>query len=74
MDQVDGRARCPVRAEVYANSAYSAGARGPLPESLYGILYDKAQVYWDGRFSMQLSVTHCYKLRWPLLDHQLASP
>ena len=44
LEQLDGRARCPVRAEVYANGAYSAGARGPLPETLYTLLYDKAQV------------------------------
>lgn len=31
----DGRVRCPLTAEVYANGAYSAGARGPLPDTLY---------------------------------------
>ena len=29
---------------MYANGAYSAGACGPFPETLYDLLYDKAQV------------------------------
>ena len=47
LEQLDGRTRCPIRAEVYANGAYSAGARGPLPDTLYDFLYDKAQVSSD---------------------------
>ena len=47
LEMQDGRARCAVRAEAYANGVYSAGARGPLPDTLYGVLYDKAHLSSD---------------------------